>query len=99
MGLIFTFAIMNWELSEIEHRGEKRIAIKFGFDDVLQNAVRRFSDLKWSKTLGCWHIPDTTDNREVLKMIPADKDSVFEQARAEESMEKGELIVDLKIIS
>ncbi len=69
---------MNWKVWLITHRGEKRIAIKFGFDAIMQNEVRKFNDLKWSKTLGSWHVPDTNANRLLLNLLPAECDVITE---------------------
>lgn len=50
----------------MEHRGEKRIAIRFGFDDALTKAVRQFKDARWSQTQKCWHVADNDHNRDAL---------------------------------
>lgn len=64
---------MDWKLSVIEHKGEKRIAIRFGYDDALTKAVRQFKDARWSQTQRCWHVKYTQINRLSLNMVPVEE--------------------------
>ncbi len=64
---------MNTTLTKIrynlvEHRGEKRIAIVFAFDAVLVERVRKLENVRWSKTLSAWHVPDTEKYRTLFKL-------------------------------
>ncbi len=61
---------MKWKVTRIVHRSEKRIALSFGFDAQLKEAILLFKDARWSQTLKCWHIPDTQENRQQLKIDP-----------------------------
>ncbi len=47
----------------IEHNKQKRILVKFEFNDKLIKKLRETTDAKWSKTLKAWHIADTEENR------------------------------------
>ena len=41
------------------HKNEERIGLVFHMNKILQNAVRKITDARWSKTNTCWHIPCT----------------------------------------
>ena len=47
----------------IHHRGENRIAVVFSYNEAWHQRVKKVPGAKWSKTLVCWHIPDTKENR------------------------------------
>jgi site-specific recombinase XerD len=47
----------------IQHQNTSRIAIYFSFNKVWNDRVQKVPGAKWSKTLQCWHIPDTEENR------------------------------------
>ena len=47
----------------IHHRGENRIAVVFSYNVAWHQRVKKVPGAKWSKTLVCWHIPDTKENR------------------------------------
>jgi integrase/recombinase XerD len=59
---------MAYEIKLIEHKGEKRIELRFKFDPKLANEVRTFSGAKWSYTRKSWHVPDTPENRIKLNL-------------------------------
>jgi hypothetical protein len=40
--------------------------LRFDFDKQLNQQVRSIPGCLWSKTFGCWHIPDTPGNRKLL---------------------------------
>lgn len=44
-------------LTKIHHNGEFRIKLEFGFDEDKVNRLRRFSEIRWSKTHRAWHVP------------------------------------------
>ncbi len=50
------------------HRGESRIAIRFAYNKAWIERLRKNTDAKWSKTMGCWHIADTIANRIKCKL-------------------------------
>jgi len=47
----------------ITHKGESRISVAFGFDGGWNKRIREVPGSLWSRTLKCWHIPDTPENR------------------------------------
>lgn len=51
------------EYSFINHHNQKRIAVIFEFNELWNNRMRKIAGAKWSKSLNCWHIPDTGENR------------------------------------
>lgn len=44
-------------LTVFEHRGKKCIAVHFPYVPVLQRAVRKTRNIKWSQSGKCWYIP------------------------------------------
>ena len=51
---------------KVTHRDEKRVSLRFPFDNELVNIVRKLHGSRWSATMDCWHIPD---NAEVIKTL------------------------------
>jgi integrase/recombinase XerD len=49
---------MEWRAEEIEHKSEKRIAIYFKNDRLLNERIRKLVGVKWSNSLKVWHVPD-----------------------------------------
>jgi integrase/recombinase XerD len=47
----------------VTHREQNRIGIRFAYDKTLADRLRNNSDAQWSKTLKCWHISDSPENR------------------------------------
>jgi hypothetical protein len=47
----------------IVHRGDKRIALMFPFDQGLISLTKELPDARWSQSMQCWHVPD---NKELL---------------------------------
>jgi integrase/recombinase XerD len=45
------------------HKGERRISLSFGYDSEWNKKIRSIEGSQWSRTLKCWHIPDTDANR------------------------------------
>ncbi len=52
------------QYSLIHYQDKARIAVRFPFNKALNERMRKVVGAKWSKTLQCWHIPDTISNRE-----------------------------------
>jgi integrase/recombinase XerD len=50
----------------VSHRGQARLKLQFEYDTELNKYVRAIPGRQWSKTLGCWHIPDTEENRNMF---------------------------------
>lgn len=44
-------------LTVFEHRTQHCVGIHFKFNTVLQSAVRKIKDIKWSQTKKCWYLP------------------------------------------
>lgn len=59
---------MVWQAKALKHKGESRIAIYFQKDAQLNNRVKQLPDARWSATLKAWHVPDTDQNRHLLKV-------------------------------
>lgn len=59
---------MNWSASIIEHRGQKRILVKFPNDSLLNNRFRKLVGAQWSSSLKGWHLPDVEIYRKKFKL-------------------------------
>ena len=53
----------NISYSLINHHGAQRIAVSFEFNKAWNERISKVAGAKWSKSLQCWHIPDTIENR------------------------------------
>jgi len=47
----------------VVYKEEKRLKLQFKYCSELNNQVNTIDGCKWSKTLRCWHVPDTEENR------------------------------------
>ncbi|MFW6327464.1 MAG: site-specific tyrosine recombinase/integron integrase [Bacteroidota bacterium] len=45
------------------HDGEPRVKLMFPYDNEVISAIRRIPGVKWSRSLGCWHIPGSIKNQ------------------------------------
>ena len=54
-------------LGRVTHRGEDRTTLHFDYDKDLIAEVRKIRGAKWSKTLGCWHVPHLTNLDQFLQ--------------------------------
>lgn len=61
--------------STILHRGAERIAIYCNYSATANSKIRKVPGAKWSRTLGCWHIPDTAENRATCKIAETKKET------------------------
>lgn len=68
----------------MNHKGSKRIAVYFDYNETLIKRLRKLYDVRWSVTLKAWHLPDTEENRSRFKLEPA-------RSLTEEHREKMEL--------
>jgi integrase/recombinase XerD len=80
----------NWTAKVIEHKSEKRIGIWAEYNPYLNGEIRKFNDARWSKTLNCWHVPDTSFNRhrwniELEKLEPEEEIELQEKKTNERS--------------
>ena len=55
--------------SKITHRNETRIRVDFPYNAEMVSLLRQISDARWSKTMGAWHIPYTSEAFEQLKEL------------------------------
>ena len=57
-------------VSLVEHRGEQRLKIEYqgSFNLFIDNIIRKIEGRKWSRTMGCWHIPHTMNAYEQLSV-------------------------------
>ena len=72
---------MKLDLSLIEHRGLKRIAIRFEPNPELNTRVKILPNVQWSQTNKAWLIPDTPENRKRFGIVAA-------ETKAEELVKK-----------
>lgn len=56
-------------LERINHKGEKRIAIKLPYEEKYMTKVRSIEGRKWSASLKLWHVPDTKATIDTLKKL------------------------------
>ena len=56
----------------VVHKGQPRIAVRFAFDAALNQRVAAWPGAAWSRSLGCWHIPDTPENRRRCGLPPVE---------------------------
>lgn len=70
----------------IEHDNCSRIAVRFDYDKQRNSRMQKVPGAKWSKTLQCWHIPDTAENRrkcrltETVTSMPVKPEVIVEQS-------------------
>lgn len=48
-------------ITRIEHRGERRIALAFPYNQELIEGVKTIEGARWSASRRCWHVPDTPE--------------------------------------
>lgn len=53
----------DYSIKLVNHRNEPRIAVYFKRNEPLHNHFKALSGARWSRTLTCWHLPDTDENR------------------------------------
>ncbi len=56
------------------HKGIRRIKVIFAYDSAIIAGIRVIEGCKWSKTLGCWHLPYTDSSIEALCRMQKDLD-------------------------
>lgn len=59
---------MKWTAKAIIHKKEKRIAVWFPKNAETIARIKQQTDVKWSKTLNAWHLPDNAINRQKFKI-------------------------------
>ena len=50
---------MKWQAKLVTHRGERRIAVYFERDKALIARIKLLEGVRWSASMGAWHLPDT----------------------------------------
>lgn len=63
---------LSIKVAPIKHKGENRLALRFPYEPRLIARVRPLSGVRWSKSLGCWHLPDTTASIDLLQGLLPD---------------------------
>lgn len=68
------FSSNNSELARIIvspclHRGEKRLQLRFSYNDELIGKVRKIPGCRWSATMHCWHVADSNECRKELENL------------------------------
>jgi integrase/recombinase XerD len=59
---------MQWKASLITHKAKQRIAVHFDNIPTLNARIKKIEDAQWSRSLRCWHVPDTAENRTRFKI-------------------------------
>ncbi len=49
----------------ISHKEESRIRLDFAHNAANNSRIKKIAGARWSRTLKCWHIPDTIENRHI----------------------------------
>ena len=60
-------SITNIHVIPVVHHGEKRLRLKFPYDEELLERIREIPDCRWSATMHGWHVPDNYKSYEVLE--------------------------------
>jgi len=48
-------------LSRLRHKGYDRIKLEFAYDVELKDHLKKLVGVRWSKTHGCFYMPDNPD--------------------------------------
>jgi len=80
-------------VSKINHHSENRIRVDFTYNAEIVAKLRQIPDVRWSKTLGAWHIPYTKEAFERLKALYPDMEhlNTSTELDAEQSNDRGKL--------
>jgi integrase/recombinase XerD len=58
------------KLEKADHKGEKRILIRFDYDKELIALVKNINDCRWSASKRCWHMGNNPENlREIFRLL------------------------------
>lgn len=58
--------VENIKAEFVIHNDQNRIKLVFPFNNRLIDFVKGLEGSQWSKTMGCWHIPDNDANRKLF---------------------------------
>ncbi|MEI8205146.1 MAG: phage integrase N-terminal SAM-like domain-containing protein [Bacteroidota bacterium] len=64
--------------SKITHHNETRIRVDFPYNQEMVSLLRQIADARWSKTLGAWHIPYSSEAFQKLKSLFPDVEIMTE---------------------
>jgi len=67
--------------SKMRHRNETRIRVDFPYNAEMVSKLRQIADTRWSKTMGAWHIPYTSEAFEELTTMFPDVEIITEADR------------------
>ncbi len=60
------------QFTQVVHRAERRICLRFEPDSAISKFLKTIPGIRWSRTLGCWHLPySKTFFADIKKMLPA----------------------------
>jgi integrase/recombinase XerD len=59
---------MIWEAKIVKHKGESRIAVYFEKNAEWIVRIKKLDDVRWSRSLKAWHLPDNEENRKRFKI-------------------------------
>ncbi len=65
--------------SLITHNRKKRIGVYFNYNNTLNDKMRKVDGAAWSRSLKCWHINDTPENRKKCKLPQQNSSAVLLQ--------------------
>ncbi|MCF8405848.1 MAG: hypothetical protein K9H58_18030 [Bacteroidales bacterium] len=63
-------------LETASHRNEPRLLLKFDYDSILIEKVKKLKGVRWSQSRKCWHIP--VENFALNEFKEYFKDVLFE---------------------
>lgn len=67
-------------VKRVVHREQRRVALFFDFDQDLIDQVKTIPGVRWSKTMGCWHIPEGVDHSRYLRAQVVNSGEVIKSA-------------------
>lgn len=76
--------------TKIIHRNETRIRVDFPYNREMVLKLRQIADVRWSKTMGAWHIPYTREAFEQLKTLFPDVEISPKNPDLTPTLSKGE---------
>lgn len=75
-GINFTNIMKTIILETASHRNEPRLLLKFDYDSILIEKVKKLKGVRWSQSRKCWHIP--VENFALNEFKEYFKDVLFE---------------------
>ncbi|MGD2034315.1 MAG: site-specific integrase [Bacteroidales bacterium] len=68
-----------------EHKGERRLQLRFSYDKELIERIREIPGCRWSATMHCWHVPDNEVTKEILFDLHFINDKTFKNLKNDRS--------------